>query len=219
MNFIFGVGGFSREIDWLIEDIYKLGGDDFRIDIFVAEDNSKLIGKLINEKKVISESEFFSDYGSCAKNCFIAVGNPEIRFEIFNNIKNMFPKAQFPNLIHTDVSYDTRPGKVNFGQGNMICSKNIITTDVIIYDFVIINLSCTVGHDSAIGSFTTISPGVNISGNVSIGEKTFLGTGASIIERVNICPNAIIGAGATVVRDIYESGVYVGTPARKIADI
>lgn len=216
MNFIFGTAGFAKEVDWLIEDLYQNGGFDYRVNFFVSEDNSALIGSKINSKLVLSESEFFKKYGREEHNCFIAVGNPELKKKIVYKIRSSSKNVRFPNLIHPSVSFDKREKKIILGEGNIICAKCVLTTDIIIQNFVHLNLDSTVGHDAVIGDYTTISPGVHISGNVKISEQVFIGTGAVILERINICSGVKIGAGATIISDIIEPGTYVGTPARKV---
>jgi sugar O-acyltransferase (sialic acid O-acetyltransferase NeuD family) len=217
MNAIFGSAGFAREVDWLIEDIYGNTSVDYRPDFFVVEEGSALIGDSINLQKVISESEFFkisAKYNII--NCFVAVGNPETRKRIVNKIKLHSPGCCFPNLIHPNVSYDTRPYKLAFGEGIIVCSKSVLTTDISLGNFIHINLNCTVGHDSVLGDFSTISPGVHISGNVQIAEKVFIGTGAVVLEKIAICSNVLIGAGSVVTKNVTLPGTYVGCPARKI---
>ncbi|MEM4313070.1 MAG: acetyltransferase [Thermoplasmata archaeon] len=216
MNFIFGTKGFAKEVDWLLEDLFLIQKIDYRADFFVAEDGNENIGKVINTKKIISESYFFDKYSNTDSNCFIAVGSPEIKATIVKKIKSLSPKSKFPNIIHPTVSFDKRKDKVILGEGNILCSKTVLTTDIKIGNFVHLNLDCTVGHDSVIGDYTTVSPGVHISGNVKISENVFIGTGAVILERINICSKVKIGAGATVISDITEPGTYVGTPARKV---
>ena len=49
----------------------------------------------------------------------------------------------------------------------------------------------------------------NIGNNVSIGSN------ATILP-VSICDNVVIGAGAVVTKDIIQSGIYLGNPAKKI---
>ncbi len=216
MNFIFGAAGFAKEVDWLIEDLFSVQSIDYRTNKFVAEDGNKLIGTTINSAKVIAESDFLNKYASTENNCFIAVGNPILKEKIVQKIKSVHSKSRFPNLIHPTVSFDRRSSKLILGEGNIICSQSVLTTDIKLFNFVHVNLDCTVGHDSIIGDYTTISPGVHISGNVKISEKVFFGTGAVVLEHVKICAGAKIGAGATVINDINESGTYVGTPARKV---
>ncbi|HEY4717341.1 MAG TPA: NeuD/PglB/VioB family sugar acetyltransferase [bacterium] len=216
MNFIFGTAGFTKEVDWLIEDLFIYNKVNFRINFFVAEDGNELIGRKINSKIVLSEAEFIKKYSKKVNNCFVAVGNPILKEKIVKKIKNYAPKSLFPNLIHPNVSFDRRKNKIILGEGNIICSGSILTTDIKIYNFVHINLDCTVGHDSVISDYTTVSPGVHISGNVKIADYVFIGTGAVILERISICSGVKIGAGATVISNIIEPGTYVGTPARKI---
>lgn len=48
-----------------------------------------------------------------------------------------------------------------------------------------------------------------------IGNKVSIGSNATILP-VEICENVVIGAGSVVTKNITESGVYVGNPARKI---
>ncbi len=46
-----------------------------------------------------------------------------------------------------------------------------------------------------------------------IGNRVSIGTNATILP-VKICDDVVIGAGAVVTKDITESGVYAGNPAR-----
>ena len=80
---------------------------------------------------------------------------------------------------------------------------------------VIINLSCTLGHDCIVNDYCTINPGVNISGKVVLKECVDVGTGTKIIQGKNVCKNVTLGAGSVVVKDIKEPGIYVGVPAKK----
>ncbi len=217
MNFIFGMSGFAKEVDWLIHDIFinnqKL---DFRPDYFVVEDNSSLIGSTYNKKEIISERDFLSKYSDEKNNIIIAIGNQNIKRKIANNIIKKAQNSLFPCLIHPDVSYDKRDNKIKFCDGIIICSKSVLTTNIKIGKYVHINLGCTIGHDVIIGDFSTLSPGVHISGNVEICENVFFGTGAAVIEKIFICSNVTIGAGAVVTKDITEPGTYVGVPAVKV---
>ncbi len=48
-----------------------------------------------------------------------------------------------------------------------------------------------------------------------IGNNVSLGSNASILP-VKICDNVVVGAGSVVTRDISESGIYAGNPAKLI---
>ena len=51
-----------------------------------------------------------------------------------------------------------------------------------------------------------------------IGNRVSIGSNATLLP-VSICDDVVIGAGAVVTRDIRESGVYAGNPARRIRDL
>jgi len=61
-----------------------------------------------------------------------------------------------------------------------------------------------------------VAPGATICGSVTIGRYSMVGAGATVIEGKKIAAGCIVGAGATVVSDLTESGIYVGSPARRI---
>ena len=80
----------------------------------------------------------------------------------------------------------------------------------------ILNLGCTVGHDTIIGAYSAFMPSVNISGEVNIKEGVYVGTGAKIINQITIGEKTIIGAGAVVAKKLPSNCTAVGVPARVI---
>lgn len=68
------------------------------------------------------------------------------------------------------------------------------------------------------------STGGPANGNKKLWKSTIIGNNVSIgsnatILPVSICSNVVIGAGSVVTKNIKESGIYVGNPAKKIRDI
>ena len=51
-----------------------------------------------------------------------------------------------------------------------------------------------------------------------IGNRVSIGSNATILP-ITICDHVVIGAGAVVTKDIKESGVYAGNPAKKISTL
>lgn len=204
---IVGAGGFGREVKFLIDQInaqkklYDLIGffDD-------KEYNSNINGIPFLGK--ISEINNSNDDLCLA----IAIANPKIKKKIISSISNR--TVSFPNLIHPNVLIGE--DEVEIGQGNIICAGNIITVNVKLKDFIILNLSCTVGHNTIIDSFCSFMPGVNISGEVIINEGVYVGTGAKIINQLEIGQYSIVGAGAVVAKSLPEKCTAVGIPAKPI---
>lgn len=83
-------------------------------------------------------------------------------------------------------------------------------------DFVILNLGCTVGHDTVIGDYAAFMPSVNISGEITIGAGVYVGTGAKIINQLEIGEYATVGAGAVVCQTLPGHCTAVGVPAKVI---
>jgi sugar O-acyltransferase (sialic acid O-acetyltransferase NeuD family) len=140
------------------------------------------------------------------------VGNPEVRRAIYSKIK-VNSNITFPTIIAEDVQFSET---VKFGQGCIVCLSNVLTVNIQIGDFAIINLDCTIGHDAVLGDFATLYPSVNVSGNVHIGSGAEIGTGANIIQGKSIGENAVIGAGSVVIKDIPANCTAVGAPARPV---
>lgn len=80
----------------------------------------------------------------------------------------------------------------------------------------IINTAALIEHDCRIGNFTHISVNCTIAGNTTIGNCCFLGASSTAIDSITIGSNITLGAGGCFISDTPESGVYVGTPAKRI---
>ena len=203
---IVGAGGFGREVAWLIEDINNA---DRRWNIVGFVDTStELQNKLINGYRVLGNIEWLRQQRF---NVVVAVGNPNTKKKIIKLLENS--KNNFPCLIHPNVKFSNT---VKLGDGSIVCAGNIITVNIEIGRYVIVNIDCTIGHDALIGDYSTILPGAHISGNVTIGECADIGTGAVIIQGVNVGENTIVGAGSVVIRDLPASCTAVGSPAKVI---
>ena len=100
--------------------------------------------------------------------------------------------------------------------GSIICAGCILTTNIKIGRHAHLNLHTTIGHDCEIGDYFTTAPGAKISGNCKIKECVYIGTNASIKEKISINSFVTIGLNAGVVKNITESGIYVGTPSKRI---
>ena len=203
---IIGAGGFGREVAWLIEDINKVE-HNWNI-VGYVDDDKTIQGKYINNYKVIGNIEWLKHQELYVVS---AIGNPMVKKKIMENL--MESKNHYPIIIHPSVISSDR---VTLGEGSIICAGNILTVNINIGKHVIVNLGCTIGHDSVVGDYTTILPSSNISGFVKIGECVNIGTGSAIIQGVSIGENTVIGAGAVVTKTLPANCTAVGVPAKPI---
>lgn len=207
--YIIGAGGFGREVAWLVErinylePIWKLQG--------FLDDDIKKHGLLEGSYPIVGGCDFLRNLDEEAW-VICAVGAAAVRKHIIEKIQQ-YKNVRYATLIDPSV---LNSSSVRIGEGSIICAGTILMVDVTIGKHVIINLDCTVGHDSQIEDFVTIYPSVNVSGCVIVGEKAELGTGVQIIQGKRVGRNAILGAGAVVVRDVPAGCTAVGMPAKAV---
>lgn len=206
---IFGAGGFGREVLTLINDINRVKKLWNIVGFF--DDGCKK-GDIINGITVLGTTQDLNTWNKKIS-IVIAIGNPIVKKKIIDSISNQY--VDYPTIIHPTVLIGD-PNYVKIGKGCIICASNIITTNIKIGDFVILNLACTVGHDTIIGNYAAFMPTCNISGEVKINDGVYCGTGVKIINQIEIGENSVIGAGAVVTSSQPDNCTIVGVPAKVI---
>ncbi|WPO82006.1 acetyltransferase [Chryseobacterium sp. JJR-5R] len=204
---IIGAGGFGREVKMLIDQINEVTPGYEIIGFYDDKEHAEIINGIPYLGQVENVNEI-NDPVCLA----VAIGDPFTKKKVIGKITNQ--NIEYPNLIHPSVIIGK--DNVSFGKGNIICAGVIITVDIEIEDFVILNLSCTLGHDTKIKSFSSFMPTVNISGEVMINESVYVGTGAKIINLLEIGENTVVGAGAVVAKSLPANCTAVGIPAKPI---
>lgn len=101
------------------------------------------------------------------------------------------------------------------GKGTVVMANAVINVCSKVGEHCIINTGAVVEHDNVIEDYVHISPSAALGGTVRVGAHTQIGIGAAVKNNMDICPDCIIGAGSVVVKNITESGTYVGVPIRK----
>jgi UDP-3-O-[3-hydroxymyristoyl] glucosamine N-acyltransferase len=144
------------------------------------------------------------DYITC-------IGSPRSYDKKFNVIGSL-PDLNWTNLIQDHI-------KVKFiGRGNIIMPNSYISPSSVIGNHNFIMTGCTVHHDSYLGNCVTLASNVVLCGGVYLSHSIFIGANSTIKENTSICDNVLIGANSFVNEDIFEAGVYAGSPARRIND-
>lgn len=206
---IFGIGGFGREVLTLIQDINKV------------EPSWNVVGFFDDGYSIGYESHGLKNLGGVKElnewktplSVTIAIGTPCIKHAIYNKIQN--PYIDYPTLIHPSVIIGDKDS-VKIGKGCIFCAYTVITCDVDLGDFVILNIACTLGHDTVVKDYCAFMPTCNISGECKIEEGVYCGTGVKIINQTSIGSETIVGAGAVVVKPLPAKCTAVGIPAKVI---
>ena len=128
------------------------------------------------------------------------------------------------NLYGCSIGDDSFVGPFVEIQKNTTIGKNTkIQSHSFICELVSIGNECFIGHGVMFIN-DLFSEGKPANGNkdfwknTKIGNNVSIGSNATILP-VEICDHVVIGAGAVVTKNIVESGVYVGNPAKKIKEI
>lgn len=106
---------------------------------------------------------------------------------------------------------------VKIGSGTKVQSHSFIC------ELVTIGRNCFIGHGVMFVN-DVFSDGGPAGGDAQkwkstvIGNEVSIGSNATILP-VQICDRVVIGAGSVVTKNIIESGIYAGNPAKKLRDL
>lgn len=149
-------------------------------------------------------SDLASDVGY-----LIGIGDGRTRRRIDQYGRSM--RRLSPVLIHPNAH---RGRGVDIGPGSVVCSHVSLENNIQLGRHVHVNQNSTIGHDSRLADYVTVSPLVAMSGNVDAGEAAFLGTGSAIRQGIRLGPDSVVGMSAAVIRDVHSGSTVVGVPAR-----
>ncbi len=200
---ILGAGGFAREVFW------HLQGSEYKNFIFVDEFASESTLAMRGESVPVIRDWDFSQYKDFR--FIVGVGSPRVK-------RMLVEKALSAGLLPAPTFVHPRAlvQEAKLGVGGMVTPGCVVTCNVRIGDYVVLNLNTTVGHDSVLGDYVQANPGCHISGNVALESDVELGTGTVIVQGLRVGKGVVTGAQATVVKDMLEAGTYVGVPAKRI---
>ncbi|MDP3679593.1 MAG: acetyltransferase [Flavobacterium sp.] len=134
----------------------------------------------------------------------------EIRKKIYERFDGKIP---FGKIIHSSSWLD-KSSKI--GVGCVIYPRCSIDANVVIENNIIINIGCTVAHDTRIQNHCFLSPRVALAGFIDVEEQCVLGINSTIIDNIKIIAKTQIGGGTVVIKSIEKPGLYVGNPMRFI---
>jgi sugar O-acyltransferase (sialic acid O-acetyltransferase NeuD family) len=210
---VIGAGGFAREVKWLIEEI-NAQTPVFEFVGYFVSDLSR-IGEHDSRDEIRGTTAWLRENRSHVDALAIGIGTPAARLNVSRELAPEFPPEFWPALIHPSVRYDRATCQI--GHGVIIGAGSIATVYVRCEPFSMVNLSCTIGHESVIRRGSVLNPTVNISGGVDIGEGVLVGTGAQVLQYLSVGKGATVGGGAVVTKDVPPGVTVVGMPAKPLA--
>ena len=211
--FIYGAGGFAREVTCLVETINR-NTPQWCLQGYIT-DNPKEYGKEIYGTRVLGAPEdIIKAKPDEALDIVLAMGSPKFLRDKPARLRKIAPAIDFPSLVHPKISFDI--DRVRLGEGNIIAEGNLFTTDINIGNFNVINLGCVIAHDVVIENYCVLGPRAIINGEVKIESGSTIGAGAVILQGMTIGNGAVVAIGAVVGMNVEPYTVVAGNPARTV---
>ena len=206
--YIYGAGGLGMEVMDMLHHALsqrpELYRDSRPSTIKFMEDNPSqqfIQGIEVCDASLLNENDVVT----------IAVGEPDSRTKIRKKCQSLGVKLA---SVFSANAYISEYSLV--GNGAIIAPFCSIQATSVIGDNVLINSSSIIGHDVRVEKDSVISSAVNIGGNTHIGFASFLGMGTQVKERLSVGDEVIVSMGSVVTRDLSDSVIAVGNPARVV---
>lgn len=207
--FIYGAGGFGREVACLINSINKA---EKRWNILgFLDDNEVLWGSKNEYGTVLGGIDYLNSFPQSVA-VTLAIGSPRAVEKVAGKITN--PNVTFPNLISPEVLF-ADDNNYSLGKGNIIQRQCTFSCNVHLGDFNTLNSGVGIGHDAVIGSYNAFMPIVRISGEVKMGDRNFFGVGSIVLQQIKIGSDIKLSAGSVLLTKPKDGCLYMGNPAKK----
>lgn len=145
------------------------------------------------------------------------------RYHFFHLAKNaLFPLTDYASAdCRIEYGAIVRSG-VKLGKNAVILMGAVVNVGAEIGENTMIDMNAVIGSNARIGKNCHIGAGAVVAGTmephsdrpVIIKDQAFIGANSVILEGISIGKNAIVGAGSVVTRDVPDSTVVFGNPAR-----
>lgn len=207
---LYGAGGLGHEVASSIRNRWILGSEDWEIigyfddRDFSRSPDDKLTGRWLGG---IDELNGWNE----PIGVILCFGNPETRFAVASKIINT--NIEFPNCICKDFSISD---EISFkiGKGNIITGNCMVTTNVSIGDFNLLNGSVVLGHDASCRDANVFMPGCRISGCVEIGDRNLFGSMSFVKQGLKLGSDITLSPLSALLAKPKDGNTYIGNPAK-----
>src|SRR5688572_29776435 len=141
----------------------------------------------------------------------VAIGNPHGRIRL--KLHDMLVSE---GLLPISIAHPTAwiANNAVIGPGAQILAGAIVGAEARLGRECIVNTKASVDHEDILEDGVEVGPGATLCGIVHAGMNAWICAGATVLPRIRIGADAKVGAGAVVTRDVPDSVVVAGVPAR-----
>jgi sugar O-acyltransferase (sialic acid O-acetyltransferase NeuD family) len=204
---IVGASGFGREVLWVARNInarhptYEILG--------FCDDNPELKDTLLNGCRILGSAEEV-DARLAAKPHFIcAIGNNAMRAKVVGRLLAL----SWTPVTLVDPSV-VMAEDATIGVGTYVGAGSILSSNIQVGSYVILNHDCSLGHDAVLEDFAQVSPGGRVSGACTLKEGATLNSNAVVAPRRTVGRYATVGACSFAATNVPDRVTVIGNPAR-----
>ncbi len=139
----------------------------------------------------------------------LGIGTNFTREKVFAAMKEKFPAAQFPPIVHSSAWVSPQ---AHLGPASAVLAQAAVGPGAHVGVGALINTGGSLDHDSRLGDFASLGPGARTGGNVTIGERVMMGMQSGIVHGRSIGQDTVIGAHSLVLSDVGALSVAMGSP-------
>jgi sugar O-acyltransferase (sialic acid O-acetyltransferase NeuD family) len=202
-----GAGGHSKVV---IETLREMGGYEI---IGLLDKDLTRHGTSVLGVSVLGGDALLPEMIQQGVRCFFlgigSVGDPSVRRRLF--LRAVKDGLRPINVLHPRAVISP---SAQIQDGICVFAVAVIHAEAHLGQNVIVNTAAIIEHDCVIGSHVHLASGARLGGGVIVGDNSHVGMGASVRQNIRIGKNVIVGAGSVVVKDVPDSSVVAGVPAR-----
>jgi sugar O-acyltransferase (sialic acid O-acetyltransferase NeuD family) len=204
---VIGAGGHGQVVADVL--LSSRDGGAACLPVGYVDDDASLIGRTFLGLPVLGLVESLRLHPH--DGVIVAIGDNVRRRSVFHLLERAgecFVVARHPRAVispHAEI-----------GPGTVICAGVVINPGTTIGSNVILNTSCSIDHHNRIGDHAHVGPGVRTGGSVTIGSGALIGIGAVVMPGRTVGAGSVVGAAALVQRDVGDTTVVAGVPARTL---
>lgn len=201
---IYGASGHAKMIVDIIlknNDYNLIGFIDSYKPVNSAVYGYKIIGNLDSLSVLIKKFNI--------EGIVIGIGDNDLRLSIYRSIKKIAPKIEFVPIVHPSAILAE---DILVPEGAVLMAGTIVNANAKLGKFCLLNTKASLGHDSVMSDFSSLSSGVTIAGNVTIGFCSSICLSASVSQGITIGDHTIIGGASLVLKSIGDFKLAYGVP-------
>ncbi len=201
---IYGAGGLGREYCDIATRINKI---ENKWDEIAFIDDNKTENTYYNHP--VYTYDELSPFDKSQVEFVIGVGNPATRELLFNKMK----EGGFTGAVLLDPQASISPS-ATFKEGAVVSAFVLISSLSTLCENSLVLPGAVIGHDVTVGKHSFVCCNCSIGGNVKIGERVFFAENVPCKEGLTIGDDSVMSLGAVILRDVPESVIMFGNPAR-----